>query len=550
MADSAHRPTLHPTGDMFLTLFRDGPKVLSLFIGCLLGTASLLPISQAAQEGEVAGVVLREVSRKHRAFTVFAYTKDNCTSYNGTMRKLAVIRACERQILGHELIFLCKESKYCPWVEDKYTAYFNVTVEGKSAVIKFPATEDVALVPEDIWIFNNWTQKGNTSELVVKRNEDMVYKLRLSPVESPQEHQEVDGVLFENSSLIFQAQWDNLEYKIYYVYVVLFNLCDSEIKEFEAPRLHYVPEVTQPQKDSPARSWVKPVLTASTLLAAAGVVGLACRGHQPSVGALTSAPPGHRRGAAASEPPPRADPTRAPPAAAAPSKAVLLVYASDVIPQAKKLLEELREKTACKILDLHDVYDFDKLHDSAAWLLRALRNPAVLKILLVSEDDERLQNLHRSSVRIPVQDGDQVLQGSSSGVEGGRGLDGGSSSLRQDLEEVLSPLALPESRNKDSETCPHPGEKGCILPGSSTANESESGGERPLGEEGKEAALGFLYDYMIHIQESSCLFKDNLVYKAQFADGPLDRVTESRLFLLPRQSHFLVQAINAFVAGE
>lgn len=66
-----------------------------------------------------------------------------------------------------------------------------------------------------------------------------------------------------------------------------------------------------------------------------------------------------------------------------------------------------------------------------------------------------------------------------------------------------------------TETCPHPGEKGCILPGSSTANESESGGERPLGEEGKETALGFLYDYMIHIQESSCLFKDNLVYKAQ-----------------------------------
>lgn len=111
---------------------------------------------------------------------------------------------------------------------------------------------------------------------------------------------------------------------------------------------------------------------------------------------------------------------------------------------------QLSYSLGLQILDLHDVYDFDKLHDSAAWLLRALRNPAVLKILLVSEEDERLRNLHRSSVRIPVQDRDQVLQGSSSGVEGGRGLDGGSSSLRQDLEEVLSPLALPESRNKDS----------------------------------------------------------------------------------------------------
>ncbi|XP_047468312.1 uncharacterized protein LOC125024550 [Penaeus chinensis] len=346
-----------------------------------------------------------------------------------------------------------------------------------------------------------------------------------------QESQETDSVLYQNSSLIFQVQWDNLKYKSYSVYVVLVNYCESVVKQFAGPSLQYVPEVTQaggskPSPDSPARSYVKPLMAAAAVVAAV-LVGLRCTGR-----------PG---GAAASSSPPRAPPPRTPPAAAAPSKAVLLVYANDVIPQAKQLLEELREKTACKILDLHDVYDFDKLHDSAAWLVRTLRNPAVLKILVVSEEGERLQNLHRSSVRIPVQVGDQVPQGSPSGAEGGKGLSGSSSSLRQDPEEVLSPLALPESRNEDSETCPHPREKGCILPGSSTENESESGGERPLG---------FLYDYMIHIQESSCLFKDNLVYKAQFADGPLDRVTESRLFLLPRQSHFLVQAINAFVVGE
>ncbi|XP_063586130.1 uncharacterized protein LOC134763532 [Penaeus indicus] len=526
---------------MILAVFRDGPAILGLLAWCLLCTVSLLPISVAKQDGEVAGVVLREVSRKHRAFTVFAYTQDNCTSYNGTTRENAYIRACEGHSLPSESIFLCKESKYCPRVTDKSDACFSVTVGNESAVIKFPATEEVALAPKDVYVFNNWTQKGNTSELVVKRNKDMDYKLELIPVQSQQERQEIDTVLYQNSSLIFQVQWDNLEYKSYYVSILVVNYCNARVREFDGPRLHYVPEAAQvggsrPGEESPARPWLKPLVAAAALAAAAALVVRRCTGRP--------------RCTAASGSPPRTRLPRTPPVAAAPTKAVLLVYANDVIPQAKKLLEELREKTTCEILDLHDVYDFDKLHDSVAWLVRGLRNPAVLKILVVSEEGERLQNLHRSSGRSLVQDGDQVPQGSSSGAEGGRGLYGSSSSLRQDLEEVVSPLALPESRNEDSETCPHPREKGCILPGSSTENESESGGERPLGEEGKEMALGFLYDYMIHIQESSCLFKDNLVYKAQFADGPLDRVTESRLFLLPRQSHFLVQAINAFVAGE
>lgn len=99
-----------------------------------------------------------------------------------------------------------------------------------------------------------------------------------------------------------------------------------------------------------------------------------------------------------------------------------------------------------QILDLHDVYDFDKLHDSTAWLVRTLRNPAVLKILVVSEEGKRLQDLHRSSVRIPVQDGDLER---FSDAEGGRGSIAGSRSLRQGLEGDLSPLVLPESRNKD-----------------------------------------------------------------------------------------------------
>ncbi|ROT68156.1 hypothetical protein C7M84_013724 [Penaeus vannamei] len=284
-----------------------------------------------------------------------------------------------------------------------------------------------------------------------------------------QEYTEIDGFLYQNSSLIFQVEWDNLEYVNYYAY---------------APDLHYVPEVTQPDKDTPERSWVDPLLIVLAV-AVAGVLGTL-------------------------------------------------------------------------ILDLHDVYDFDKLHDSTAWLVRTLRNPAVLKILVVSEEGERLQDLHRSSVRIPVQDGDLER---FSDAEGGRGSGAGSRSLRQGLEGDLSPLVLPESRNKDCESCPRPVKKGCILPGGSTRNQRVSDEESPLAEEDEETALGFLYDYMIRIQESSCLSKNNLVYKAhaqtfisdvwyRFADGPLDRVTDSRLFLLPRQTHFLVQAINAFVAGE
>ncbi|XP_047468978.1 uncharacterized protein LOC125025106 isoform X2 [Penaeus chinensis] len=230
---------------MFLAALRNGPAIPGLITWCLLGTVSLLPISQAMQDGEVAGVGLSEVRRKHRAFTVFAYTQDNCTSYNGTMRKQADIRACEGQFSDQEVILLCEESKYCPFNKDKSEACFNVTVGGKSAVIEFPATEDVALVPEDVWIFDNWTQKGNTSELVVKRNEDMVYKLELHPVESPQESQEIDSVLYQNSSLIFQVQWDNLKYKSYSVYVVLVNYCESVVKQFAGPSLQYVPEVTQ-----------------------------------------------------------------------------------------------------------------------------------------------------------------------------------------------------------------------------------------------------------------------------------------------------------------
>lgn len=53
-------------------------------------------------------------------------------------------------------------------------------------------------------------------------------------------------------------------------------------------------------------------------------------------------------GAAASGPPAPVYPTQPPPAAAAPSKAALLVYAKDVIPQAKELLQELRERSACE----------------------------------------------------------------------------------------------------------------------------------------------------------------------------------------------------------
>ncbi|XP_027224378.2 uncharacterized protein [Penaeus vannamei] len=526
---------------MILMLFRYGPKILSLFTGCLLGSVTLLPMSQAVQNSDVAGVVLREASRKHRAFTVFAYTHDNCTSYDETMLKFADLRTCEGQYLSGVLISLCNESMICSPVASPSEVCLNITIDDKCAAIKFPATEDIVMVPGDVTVMN-WTQSGNTSALVVKWNKHMLYKLRLRPFKSPQEYTEIDGFLYQNSSLIFQVEWDNLEYVNYYAYVVLFNYCEDKIAEFQAPDLHYVPEVTQPDKDTPERSWVDPLLIVLAV-AVAGVLGtLVCRGRRPG-GRLCRSP----EGAAASGPPPPVYPTQPPPAAAAPSKAALLVYPKDVIPQAKELLQELREKSACEILDLHDVYDFDKLHDSTAWLVRTLRNPAVLKILVVSEEGKRLQDLHRSSVRIPVQDGDLER---FSDAEGGRGSGAGSRSLRQGLEGDLSPLVLPESRNKDCESCPRPGKKGCILPGGSTRNQRVSDEESSLAEEDAETALGFLYDYMIRIQESSCLSKNNLVYKAQFADGPLDRVTDCRLFLLPRQTHFLVQAINAFVAGE
>ncbi|XP_042889127.1 uncharacterized protein LOC122264336 isoform X2 [Penaeus japonicus] len=523
---------------MLLASAREGPGFLQLTIACLLGLVLFPPVSSTLNEVKVNRLVLRETSRRNRAFTIFAYTPDNCTSCCDAISKLAELRRCNGKRLSDMSIPLCKEIQTCPHISSKSRACFAVAVDDIIATIKFPASEDVVLISKEVVTTSNWTQRDNISTLVVMWNEHVKYELRLHPLSQ----------------------------------IILRNFCDTVVEKIEAPALRYIRPEAQVNKDSSDYPKVMIVIIGSaTTMVMAGLFFLVfkAKGHWLKAEAANSTPK------------PREDPRDTPSATAA-TKSVLLVYAKDVLPRARKLLNELREKAACEILDLHDVHDFDKLHDSTAWLISNLRSPAVLKILVVSEEGERLQDLYRSSRQNQTdeEEENQAPQASPVDAEGGSGLIGGP---RATLTHGVSDdsLSLPASRTKETglertvavagiegvangppgafpihtdlptETSPRLGKRGCIRPGNSTGNQSESSGGRGLSDEGEETVLGFLYEYMIQVQESSCLFQNSsLVYKVQFADGPLARVTDSRFYLLPRQTHFLVQAINAFAAGK
>ncbi|XP_042889126.1 uncharacterized protein LOC122264336 isoform X1 [Penaeus japonicus] len=556
---------------MLLASAREGPGFLQLTIACLLGLVLFPPVSSTLNEVKVNRLVLRETSRRNRAFTIFAYTPDNCTSCCDAISKLAELRRCNGKRLSDMSIPLCKEIQTCPHISSKSRACFAVAVDDIIATIKFPASEDVVLISKEVVTTSNWTQRDNISTLVVMWNEHVKYELRLHPL-SQRNYETLDGKVHENSSILFQVDWSNLSHTSYSVFIILRNFCDTVVEKIEAPALRYIRPEAQVNKDSSDYPKVMIVIIGSaTTMVMAGLFFLVfkAKGHWLKAEAANSTPK------------PREDPRDTPSATAA-TKSVLLVYAKDVLPRARKLLNELREKAACEILDLHDVHDFDKLHDSTAWLISNLRSPAVLKILVVSEEGERLQDLYRSSRQNQTdeEEENQAPQASPVDAEGGSGLIGGP---RATLTHGVSDdsLSLPASRTKETglertvavagiegvangppgafpihtdlptETSPRLGKRGCIRPGNSTGNQSESSGGRGLSDEGEETVLGFLYEYMIQVQESSCLFQNSsLVYKVQFADGPLARVTDSRFYLLPRQTHFLVQAINAFAAGK